>query len=651
MRTKWRIRRAGCRAGMTAAGVALLAGLVVAGSQAPAAWGAAASNAAATRAGDWKILEPANTGIPGDYVYSIAVDAKGNPWMTADDPIWDEGGIGELKNSRWKQWTNVDGKSTDHFLRNLTFDAQGHAWASSPSGLLELVHGKVRTIWSKANAPWPTSSVRDFGWDSEGNLWVALWSVETGAGGVGRYANGHWKVWTTANGLPFGSPWNAVQSLAIDGQDRVWIGSPNRGAAVFNGKKWSLLGDPIGSFYDITVAPDGTPWFASDTSGVFSYEDGVMVNRTGDFGTGGISTVKVDRDGRIWIATFTGSIWRWSGTGSTWDVQLTPPSLGSHLYALDFDLDNRPVVGGIGGMAVEQSDGSWSPYTVESTGLSSRFISDVLITDDSDAWISTAAAGIATTNGKSWTNFNRFSPPWPFDTDSAAASAQTPDGAMWVAPTSHGVGRWDGSTWTSYLPGISIESMTVDSAGRVWVAPDRGQAMRFNGTKFVEMKNPPTGADLEDISADDEGNVWLAGGGLYKYDGQKWTTYQQGDGLPSDSITAVAAEPTGGVVWVGTDSGVARFDGTTSTNYTMADGLPADYVTTITVAPNGDVWMGAFQGPPYVGGVGHFDGTAWTSYTTATSPLPHNQIESIDVGPDGRVWIGTASEGVAIFTP
>jgi ligand-binding sensor domain-containing protein len=104
---------------------------------------------------------------------------------------------------------------------------------------------------------------------------------------------------------------------------------------------------------------------------------------------------------------------------------------------------------------------------------------------------------------------------------------------------------------------------------------------------------------------------------------------------------------------VGTDEGLARFDGTDWVVYTEADGLPANIVNSVAFALNGEVWIGAFDGVhwPYHGGVGRFDGETWRSYTTANSPLPHNQVQSVAVDAKGRVWIATQSEGAAIFTP
>jgi ligand-binding sensor domain-containing protein len=614
--------------------------------------------APAAPGGAWKIMEPSNTGIPGNWVYSVAVDAADHAWMTADDPVWDEGGLGELKGSSWRQWTNVDGKAPTHDMRNLTFDAAGVAWMASRVGLLSFDGSKVRKVWSMKNAPWPTNVVRDFGWDSHGNLWVALNDVRTVHGGVARYDGTSWKVWTTANGLPWPAPWDQVSALEIDSQDRVWIGSPVMGGAMFDGKKWTALGNGSGySVYDIAIAPDGTPWYGFISTGVMTWSGTTWVDRTGPFGTDSVSLVKVDREGRIWVGTFIGTIWRWSGSGSEWDLSYSPPSLQTHLYGLAFDSKNRPWIGGIGGIAIRRSNGQWSAYDSYNTGLPSRWVDDIMIDASGTAWVSNAGGGIGAYDGKRWTDFNPYnwgSAPWPFATDSATSSARAPDGSIWVSPTSQGVGRWDGTAWTGYLDHQDIIALAAASNGTIWAAPKyQGPVVeRWNGKSWATLAIPG-GSEPQDVSTDAAGNLWVAGYGLLKYDGQTWTVYDTSNsGLPSNGVTTVAAAP-GGVLWVGTDAGIARFDGTKWTVYTEADGIPADYITSVSIAPNGHVWIGAWEGDhyPYHGGVGDFDGAAWTAYTRENSPLPHNQVESVAVDALGRVWIGTASEGMALLTP
>ena len=612
----------------------------------------------AEQRGKWETLKPTNTGIPGDYVYSLALDANDRPWVTSDDPIWDEGGLGQRKGSLWRQWTNVDGKAPTHEMGNLTFDSAGKAWMSSSVGLLALERGKVRRVWSSANAPWPSSMVTDFDWDSAGNLWVSLAEVTTVRGGVARYNGTSWKVWTTANGLPWDAPWDQVSALEIDEQDRVWIGSPVMGGAMFDDGQWTALGDGSGYWVtDIAIAPDGTPWYAYATTGVMTWNGSAWVDRTGDFGTDGISLVKIDREGRVWVGTYIGRIWRWSGSGSSWDLSYEAPSL-SHIYGLDFDSANRPYLGGIGGLNVRNIDGTWSVYTTQNTALPSRWVDHIMVDQAGDGWFSTAGGGIGVYDGKRWTDFNPNnwgSAPWPFDTDSSTSAVQAEDGTVWVSPTHHGVGEWDGDSWRAHLPFWSIESLTIDPSGDVWAAPDRGQVQRWNGSTWVGMNNPTGNADLQQIAADSSGDVWLASTiGLLRYSEGTWTTYTPDNSdLPAQFVLSVTPEPSGDAVWVGTDQGLARFDGTDWTVYTEADGLPANIISTIAIAPNGNVWIGAFDGVtwPYHGGVGVFNGTTWKSYTTANSPLQHNQVQAITVGLDGRVWIGTASEGAAILTP
>ena len=368
-------------------------------------------------------------------------------------------------------------------MGDLTFDAAGKAWMSSGVGLLTLDAGKVRTVWSTQNAPWPTNFVRDFGWDSHGNLWVALGDVATVRGGVARYDGTKWKVWTTANGLPWKAPWDQVTALEIDAQDRVWIGSPVMGGAMYDGTKWKALGKGSGTWVqDIVIAPNGTPWYAFEGQGITTWSGTGWVDRTGDFGYQDVSRVSIDHNGRVWIATYDGRILRWSGSGSTWDLSYDVPSLGSHVYALEFDSHNQPYVGGIGGLDVRHHDGTWTVYNVQNTALPSRWVDHVMVDASGRGWFSTSGGGIGVYDGKRWQDFNPFnfgSAPWPFPTDSSTASVQAPDGTVWVSPTNNGVAQWNGTKWKT-APAVAVHRVAcrrpvrgcVGSAG-----PRRGPTM------------------------------------------------------------------------------------------------------------------------------------------------------------------------------
>lgn len=612
---------------------------------------AATPSKPAAAAAQWKIYGTTNTGIPGNYVYSLAIDARGTKWLTANDPVWDEGGLARFDGRTWNDFTNVDGKSPTHDVGMVHFDAAGIPWVASPRGLLRFDGKKLRVVYNMSNTPWPTSRVSDFAWDGKGNLWVSLADVTTTKGGLAKFDGSAWTVYTTKNGIPWTEGWDNVEAVEIDAQDNVFIGSNVLGGAKFDGTSWTWMKE--GWVSEIAIAPNGQPWYAFATGGVKSWNGSRWVDRTPPIFTSGFPFVTKDRAGDMWVTTYIGSIWRFHA--GKWTPYVTR-SL-SHVYTLAFDLKNRPWAGGIGGLDMRRADGSWDVFTVQNTGLASRQINDILVDSIGHVWFGTAGGGVSKFDGVRWTDFNPYnsgSAPWPFQTDSAYGGVEDEEGNFWTTLMFHGIGRWDGTGWTGYLPSRDLESMTRDPSGKVWASGWDGVYV-WTGTDWEKVETPQSG-EIGPIAADAAGNIWVATAtGLEKWDGSSWSVYTTSNsGIPSDYVVTVAAEATDNAVWVGTDSGLARFDGSTWTVFTEANsGLPADFVSAVAFAPNGHVWVGAFDGStwPYHGGVADFDGTNWTAYTAENSPLPHNQVEAVAVEDDGTVWIGTASDGAATIDP
>lgn len=116
--------------------------------------------------------------------------------------------------------------------------------------------------------------------------------------------------------------------------------------------------------------------------------------------------------------------------------------------------------------------------------------------------------------------------------------------------------------------------------------------------------------------------------GLIRGDGQADVA-----GLASNYVYSIAIDAAGNK-WFGTDNGVSKFDGTTWTTYTTADGLADNYVEAILIDAAGNKWFGT------LGGVSKFDGITWTTYTTANG-LVGNLVRSIAIDTFGNKWFGT----------
>src|SRR6478672_13048149 len=75
----------------------------------------------------------------------------------------------------------------------------------------------------------------------------------------------------------------------------------------------------------------------------------------------------------------------------------------------------------------------------------------------------------------------------------------------------------------------------------------------------------------------------------------RWGSITVFNGLPSDSVRAISQTPDG-VLWFGTDNGLARFDGRRMQKITLA-GSNADRVLCLkTSAVSGELWIGTSNG-------------------------------------------------------
>jgi hypothetical protein len=156
------------------------------------------------------------------------------------------------------------------------------------------------------------------GWDrnSQGAFPVSLASDASGNVWVGTEGNGLWEydavkqAWTqftTRNGLGD----DCVYALAVDQQNRIWVGHLNHGVSVYNGKEWKnygLVNGPLGDrVFAIVVNPkDGNVWIATDM-GLACYSearhDWDYYTRASGLPSDQIQCITFDPDGKVYAGT------------------------------------------------------------------------------------------------------------------------------------------------------------------------------------------------------------------------------------------------------------------------------------------------------------------------------------------------------------
>ena len=230
------------------------------------------------------------------------------------------------------------------------------------------------------------------------------------------------------------------------------------------------------------------------------------------------------------------------------------------------------------------------------------------------------------------------------------ALARDLDGYVWIA-TADGLARHDGidmRVWRhdpqnpAGLPGNNVQALLIDARNRVWVATEGGgisvlDAQRAHFIHYRMDTHPQLGSDDVWAFAEHGGLVWAGtyDGGLTRIDangGMRRYT-RADDGLPSDTVLSLA-EDAQGVLWVGTDKGLARQRGDRFETVALpgADGVPMLY----SLSPQTDgMWIGSSLGV-WVHRQGRWSRPDWAPMFDRP-----NAMMSIATDRHGDHWIGT----------
>lgn len=275
--------------------------------------------------------------------------------------------------------------------------------------------------------------------------------------------------------------------------------------------------------------------------------------------------------------------------------------------------------------------------------------------------------------------------------------------AVWVG-TSGGAIRYDLKADDYKLYDVNNGSLLSNGVFHVSkvrediVVGTYGGGMSIFNTKEQKWKNyniPDGLADqfVYDIDEDPQGNYWIATWSGVNFvpkgnlsDKKGWKTYtvkNTNGGLPNDWVYGVEVGLNGNV-WFATEGGLALIDSNGKwTNWQHKDGLGApyekikdditfkndpaaaskhhaqqkteqglgqdiqvgfnpNYIVSMVVDKDGSVWCGTWGG-----GLSHFDGKKWTTYSTKEG-LAGNHVFMLNMGRDGKLWIGT-NKGLSRF--
>jgi signal transduction histidine kinase/ligand-binding sensor domain-containing protein len=198
--------------------------------------------------------------------------------------------------------------------------------------------------------------------------------------------------------------------------------------------------------------------------------------------------------------------------------------------------------------------------------------------------------------------------------------------------------------------GLALDNITsslTDASGNIWFGTWGGGISKFDGISFTTF-NTAHGLSnnlVHCLAQDADGNIWIGteGGGVSIYDGYAFENITTLQGLASDVVYGLTADSKGNM-WIATGGGgAAKYDGTSFFIYDEANGLPSNSIFKIAEDKKGHIWFATVND-----GVTRYDGSSFTHFTIDEG-LADNAVNAITLDSSGNIWIGTRGGGVSKY--
>ncbi len=484
----------------------------------------------------------------------------------------------------------------------------------------------------------PQSTVTSILRTRDGHLWFGTYD------GLVRFDGARFAVFDgrTTPLLATGSTF----ALMEDRRGALWIGRSENVLVYENGAFRKVLGEELGqgTVWSLCEAPDGTVWGGAG-KGLLRWTEGQvsLFGRMQGLPVARFRSVRVDRDGTVWIGT--------NGAGLV----------------------------------------SWrnGEVTVRSTksGFPSDDIVAVLPDPAGGIWASTAGSGLVRIVGSSQRVYGRGD---GLPTEQLTALAFDSAGTLWTGTWGNGVCRFVPGAVSCLgagpLSNDKVWSLLPDEEGFVWVGTWVGGLNRLRDRSFHTWGTPEglSNENVRSVLHGRDGSVWLAtaGGGLNRIRDGRVEVLRKADGLPSDEVSALC-EDRSGALWVGTyTSGLARLREGRIERFGKGEGLPGLDVRVVYEDRRGTIWAATTAGvarsrdglrferleaPEWVGlnavacaledregalwfgtsgdGLVRYDATGFRVMTTRDGLLS-DRISALHQDEAGDLWIGTAWSGL-----
>jgi len=519
-------------------------------------------------------------------------------------------------------------------------------------------------------------------------LWLGAFAFLPFAAGAGHYAVDQWD---TEKGLPEMS----VIALLQTRDGYLWLGTGD-GLSRFDGVRFKRYEEPdalgLGGGKVVKLFEDsqGNLWVGTETAGVFLLGPDGKISRVALAATaaeGPVINICEDRAGAVWFAMAKGQLYWYAGGKAHLVLNSTRGLLAENsgliwvgtpdgrLIGLGpitntspapvFSVSYETPVGKLGFLLPRKRGGYWRLCN----GRIQRWTEDRLEEDLGEfPWnpqvpvlaacedrqgnliVGTFGDGVWWQNNEG--TFDRVEKlPHSF----IWSLAVDHEGSLWVGSNGGGLNRVKRQSFdlVAGTQGSTVQSVCEDSHRGLWVGNNSERLDHLTGDSSQQFTNIWSSAPLvpgltrfsaRTVFVDQSDQVWVGGGTelpgilppLLRLQDGRFSALTNGE--PMNREVFAMFQDRKGVLWAGTQTGLARRDEAGWKVFTTRDGLSSDSVRALAEDQDGNLWVGTDWG-----GLNRFhDGNFEVFRRQMKEGPPSDSISSLYVDPQNVLWIGTS---------
>ncbi|MEW6468001.1 MAG: two-component regulator propeller domain-containing protein [Bacteroidota bacterium] len=428
-------------------------------------------------------------GLSHDKVYSLYFDKTGRLWIGTT-----AGGINTMFEQQFQPFT-IPGYETA-LIYGILQDKHDFIWIATENGLIKY-DGKNYKIFTESQGL-IGGDITSICEDYEGNIWITTHT------GVSMFKNEAFVTYTDKEKLSS----NKINVIYEDSRGNILVGTNGSGLNMIRGGEVISLQDikqlenaNVYSFYE---DKNGDLWVGAEFSEivVLSYANGRYKYARSISALNGISvrtasSIIEDKEGRVWVATYGGGIFRIAGAKTDHFTDSTGLTTND-IFTLYEDKTGAIWVGTYQGGLLRFKDGKFEVFRKEN-GLGDNSVWSVTQDAKGNLYFGTNENGVSCYDGK---NFRSITMAEGLSSNLIYALAVDDKERLWVG-TDKGLHKISlGNNFEilgmkSYgeddgLKGVEISQhgLFYDSRGELWIATSNGLT-RYNAYFDYVNSNPP----------------------------------------------------------------------------------------------------------------------------------------------------------------